>query len=71
MMFSYFNSSIDTLKESVGGWRGSGRSWRKNPWGVITDVGITFAVRITSAGAGLTESSIFAMCFFLVVFTEK
>lgn len=53
MMFSNFPSGVDTLKQSVSGWRGSGRSWKKNPWGVITDVGITFAVGITSAEAGL------------------
>lgn len=44
---------MDTLEGSVGGWRDSGRSWKENPWGVITGVGITFAVRITSAEAGL------------------
>lgn len=53
MVLSSFNSSTDTLKESVSGWRDSGKSWKKNPWKVITDVGITFAVRITSAEAGL------------------
>lgn len=60
MMFSNISSSVDTLKESVSGWRGSGRSWKKNAWGVITDVGIIFAVGIPSAEVGLSLAEVSA-----------
>lgn len=41
-------------------WRGSGRSWKKTAWGVVTDVGIMFAVGITSAEVGLSLAEVSA-----------